>query len=180
MGRASIVIRNQFPDLIKKFDDSYERITTVIAATVQTQVGLRFDAEGAHNGHPKWEPLKMRRGQILSLSGTLRKSISPPGAKGEGGPNGGFVRSHGVVTDMVVEVGTQLIYASVQDKGAIITPKKKEALRYKNPMTGRYVFSKKSVIPARPFTDLNENDEAELAETVSNLVRDILFSEEPA
>lgn len=173
MGKASVSIEFKFPDLIGSMERNKERIERTIASTIQTQVGLRFDAEGAHNGHPKWEPLKMRQGQILSLTGTLRRSISPPGAEGNPGPEG-FVRHEGSFSDLLTEVGTKLIYASVQDKGAVIVPKRKAALRYMNPGTGKFIFSKRSVIPPRPFTDVNDTDTEEMNQTVSNMLAEIL------
>ncbi len=173
MAGTKVEIKFDFPLLFGKFNKSLDRFERVIAATVQTMVGLRFNAEGAHNGHPKWEPLKMRRGQILSLTGTLRKSISPPGAKGTAGP-GGFVRSFGGAAQFDVEVGSQIIYASVHDQGAIIVPRDKKALRYVNPMTGKYIFSKRSIIPKRSFTDINAVDEAELSVTLANTVAAVL------
>lgn len=173
MGKAAIAIEWKFPDLLKAFSDSHERIAQTIASTIQTQVGMRFDSEGAHNGHPKWDPLVLRQGQILSLTGTLRKSISPPSHDGKAGQDG-FVRSSGLPDDMLVEVGTKLIYASTHDNGAVITPKTKRALRFMNPATGKFSFSKKSVIPQRQFTDINQNDREELELTLTNLIKDIL------
>lgn len=173
MAKASIEVKMTFPKLLKAFEDAHERIVQTIASTVQTQVGMRFDNEGAYNGHPKWEPLKMRQGQILSLTGTLRKSIAPTEADGKPGIDG-FVRSSGLPDSMLVEVGTKLIYASTHDNGAVIRPVNKRALRYLNAGTGKFIFSKKSVIPKRQFTDQNENDKMELEETLSALITDIL------
>lgn len=163
----------EFPNLIKTFDESWDRISRTIAATVQTQVGLRFDAEGAYNGHEKWAPLKMRVGQILSFSGTLRKSISPPGAPGHAGPQG-FVRARGTAREMLVEVGTAVAYAAVHNSGTVIRPKNKKCLRWIHPETGKPVFSMSSTIPKRNFTDLSVMDEDEISETLANLVAAIL------
>jgi phage gpG-like protein len=170
---ATCEAKFEFPDLIRRFDSSWDRIQRAIAATVQTQIGLRFDAEGAHNGHEKWAPLKLRQGQILSRTGALRKSIAPSGSGGKAGA-GGFVRSSGIAREMTVEVGSSLAYASVQNSGAIIRPVKAKALRYYNPNTGKPIFSQKSVIPARNFTDLNAQDEDEISQTLANLIAEIL------
>ena len=175
MGKASVEVKLVFPNFLERLEENRERIERVIASTVQTQVGLRFDAEGAHNGHEKWQGLKMREGQILSLTGALRKSMSPPGAEGNPGPEG-FVRSQGELANIQTEVGTKLIYANTHDKGAVIRPKAKKALRYLNPSTGKFVFSKKSVIPARPFTDVSSEDQDELEKTLANLLAEILES----
>ncbi len=173
MGKAKVEVTFEFPQLLKAFENSYDRIERTIASTIQTQVGMRFDAEGAHNGHPKWAPLKMRQGQILSQTGTLRKSIAPQAADGRPGSEG-FVRSSGLPNDMLVEVGTKIIYASTHDNGAVIVPKNKRALRYLNPATGKFQFGKKSVIPQRQFTDMNDNDRMEIEETLKGLIEDIL------
>lgn len=173
MGKASVEVHFQFPKMFEALQASQDRIERVIASTVQTQVGLRFDAEGAHNGHEKWKGLKMRQGQILSLTGALRKSISPPSPEGQAGPQG-FVTHQGSVMDLLTEVGSKIIYASVHDKGAVIVPKTKKALRFMNPGTGKFVFSKKVKIDARPYTDMNEQDTQELEETLANLVAEIL------
>lgn len=173
MAKAKVTIDFKFPKYFEAVQAALPRIERTIASTIQTQVGMRFDAEGGHNGHEKWKGLKMRQGQILSLTGILRKSVSPPGATGEPGADG-FVRHQGSVMDLLTEVGTKLIYAGTHDKGAIIRPKNKQALRFMIPGTNKFVFTKKSVIPARPFTDMNEVDKRELEETLSNLVAEIL------
>lgn len=172
MGKASCQVKFEFPDLLGVFERSFDRIATAIASTVQTQMGMRFESEGAYNGHEKWAPLKMRQGQILSLTGTLRHSISPPIANGKAGPQG-FINSSGLPDDMLVEVGTKVIYASTHNEGAIIVPKNKRALRYLNPTTKKFIFSSKSVIPKRNFTDLNSNDREEIEGTLANLLTDI-------
>lgn len=173
MGKASLEVRMQFPKYFNAIQDALPRIEQLIASTIQTQVGLRFDAEGAHNGHEKWEALKMRQGQILSFTGALRKSMSPPGAEGNPGP-GGFVNKEGNVFDLLVEVGSKIIYASVHDKGAVIRPKSKKALRFLNPGSGKFVFAKEVTIPKRPFTDVNEQDKNELEESIANLLAEVL------
>lgn len=166
MGKASVEITFDFPKLFDRLQNNQESIERLIASTIQTQVGLRFDNEGAYNNHEKWAPLKFRQGQILSYSGALRKSMSPPGAEGNPGP-GGFVRHEGNVMDLKTEVGTKLIYASVHNEGATIVPKNKQALRY--PIGGnKFMFSKKSVIPKRNFTDMSFQDTEELNETLAN------------
>lgn len=173
MGKATCSAKFEFPDLLGEFERSFDRLSMAIASTVQTQVGMRFNTEGSYNGHERWEPLKMRKGQILSLSGTLRKSISPPIADGRPGTHG-FVDSSGLPSDMIVDVGSKLIYASTHNEGATIVPKNKRALRYLNPSTKKYVFSTKSEVPRRNFTDLNSADRDEIEETLSSVIIDIL------
>jgi phage gpG-like protein len=171
--RASLKVDFKFPDLLKAFENSFDRIKIAIASTVQTQVGMRFDNEGSYNGHERWAPLVMRQGQILSLTGTLRKSIAPSAADGRPGSQG-FVEASGLPDDMLVEVGTKVLYSSTHNNGAIIRPVNKRSLRYMNPNTGKFIFSKKSVIPKRNFTDQNEVDRKEIEETLANLITDIL------
>lgn len=173
MGKASCQINFEMPNLIGALAASQERIERTIASTIQTMVGFRFDAEGAHNGHEKWLGLKMRQGQILSFTGLLRKSMSPPGAQGNPGPQG-FVHSVGPLENLLTEVGSKVIYASVHNNGAVIRPKKKQALRFLNPASGKFIFSKEVTIPKRNFTDMNEKDLDELSETLANVVADIL------
>jgi phage gpG-like protein len=176
MAKATIEFSWNFPKLFEQLQAQQERIEQTIASTIQTQVGMRFDQEGASNGHEKWKPLSPlgRVGQILSKTGTLRKSMSPMAQDGKAGP-GGFVNQSGNVSDLLVEVGSTLIYASTQNNGAIIVPVNKKALRYEPvPGSGKFVFSRKSVIPARPFTDRNQTDTDELQETLGNLIADII------
>lgn len=168
MAKATASVKFEFPDLEGIFREALPEIERTIAASIQTQVGMRFDAEGAYNGHEKWEPLKLREGQILSLRGDLRKSISPP-TRGVAGPNG-FVTFQGDVTNLLTEVGSKLIYAGVHNNGAHIVPKNKMALRFANPGTGKFIFSKCVNIPKRNFTDLNSTDEKELSETLANFI----------
>lgn len=173
MAKASIAIEFSFPKYFEVLQNYLPKIERTIASTIQTMVGLRFNAEGAYNGHEKWKGLKMRQGQILSKTGTLRKSLSPPGAEGNPGPDG-FIRQQGSVTNLLTEVGTKLIYAGTQNNGAIIRPKTKQALRFMNPSSGKFVFAKSVNIPARPFTDMNIQDEEELRETLANHVAEIM------
>jgi phage gpG-like protein len=44
-----------------------------------------------------------------------------------------------------VSVGTNLVYARIQDQGGVITPKRAKFLRFK--VNGKWVMTKKSVIP---------------------------------
>lgn len=198
MAGASCTAEFYFPDLLGRLERNRERVEQGVAATVQTQVGLRFDAEGAHNGHEKWAPLKRRVGQILSLTGTLRRSIAPRGAKGQAGPQG-FVRSGGPLGDMLVEVGTLVKYASINNEGAVFqrTGQTRNFKVYTGgEREGQHRFaSRKEVekgggrnhvilnrdvkdhqvrIPRRNFTDLNETDQQEIADTLAALVAKIL------
>lgn len=168
MGKASCTVAFEFPDLEGALLNALPRIERVIASTIQTQVGLRFDAEGAYNGHDKWKPIK-RQGQILSLTGTLRKSYSPPSSDGSPG-QGGYVTFQGSITDLLVEVGSKIIYAGIHDQGGTI----KWPGTNKGFGKGITIPPHDIVMPKRNVTDLNEKDMEELDETVANLVAEVL------
>lgn len=116
MGKL-VSIEMDFPELAEKVKAAEDEINLFIAAQVQTNRGLLFDSEGAHNGHERWAPLRLRNGQIMSRSGTLRKSIAPYNATGQPGP-GGIVRFEG---DTIV-VGTTLGYARMMNDGTVNLP----------------------------------------------------------
>lgn len=168
---TNCAIKFEFPKYLEKFNRARERIELTIASTIQVNIGFRFDREGAWNGHEKWAPLKRRIGQILSVSGTLRKSISPPGAPGIG-QGEGFVTVSGPTELMQVDVGTKVKYAAIHNDGGIVRhPGTKNGF-------GRGILIPPHAIPIprRNFTDWNETDETELSETLSNLIADILES----
>ncbi len=125
-----IDIKFEFPDWATKIKSQEERLNLFIAAQIQTNRGMIFDKEGAHNGRAKWAPLKFRNGQILSQRGTLRKSIAPSNPNGTAGPDG-IVRFSGDT----IKVGTNLIYArlmndgTVNMPGGVMRPKNAKALR---------------------------------------------------
>lgn len=120
----------KFPDWAAKIKKNEERINLFIAAQVQTNRGLLFDAEGSYNGHPAWAPLKFRQGQVLSQRGTLRKSIAPYNSKGRPGPDG-IVQFQGDT----ITIGTTLLYARMMNEGTekmpggVLKPKNAKALR---------------------------------------------------
>ena len=174
-------VKVQWPDWAGRLKKAEDRINRFIAADIQTNRGMMFDQEGAWNGHEKWAPLKYREGQILSLTGTLRKSISPSrngkNAVGIAGPNG-FVEQSGDLVKKTTKVGTRLAYAAMMNwgtsglPGGVLVPKKADALRFK--VNGNWVFAKSVTIPARHFDEWNEEDAKELEVGLTNLVADIL------
>lgn len=123
-------IKFEFPDWVGKIKAQEERLNLFIAAQIQTNRGMIFDKEGAHNGRSKWAPLKFRNGQILSQRGTLRKSIAPSNPNGTAGPDG-IVRFQGDT----ITVGTNLLYArmmndgTVNMPGGVLRPKNAKALK---------------------------------------------------
>lgn len=113
----AVQIDFKMPDMAKKFRGKRDEIYRFIAAQMQTNRGMLFDKEGAYNGHPKWEGLKFRVGQILSSRGTLRKSLSPPNPRGRPGPDG-IAR----YTGDTITIGTSLMFAELMNDGTAKLP----------------------------------------------------------
>lgn len=165
--RTEIKIDFQTPDWRGFARQLKKSLPGVLAATMQTQRAMIFDSEGKYNGRPGWEPLKCRDGQILKDTGTLSKSMGPQNDGLVPGKDvGSIVRSDiGLVT-----IGTNIAYAHVHNEGAIIKkPVRAKALRY--------VFRKKSVIPARPFNDWTLKDIEEIKETIEAYVGSVMGGE---
>lgn len=190
-------INIKMPDWQKMERRVRSDLSPMIAATLQTNRGLLFKSGGAHNGHAGWKPLKHRDGVPLSDRGTLAQSIGPDN-DGEH-PK---VRSGGIVKleAGVVTIGSNLAYAVVQNRGAIIVPKggvysgygkrtkrsrkekwvelaeprKRKMLRFWSQKLGRYVFRTQVTVPARPFDRLNNQDVEEIESTVAGWLTGVL------
>lgn len=177
MSNPHLSINIKFPDWLKRLTSQRDRISRFIAANVQTNRGMMFDKEGAYNGHRAWAPLKYREGQILSLTGTLRRSIAPSGANGNAGPNGTVV-VRGDLKKLDVAVGTKVAYANMMNfgtsglPGGVLRPKKKSVLRFK--IGNKWVFAHEVKIPARRFDQWNSDDALELRGALTGLVTEIL------
>lgn len=189
MARSAVEIDFDMPALAPKFRGKLREIYLFIAAQIQTNRGLLFDAEGGYNGHKKWAPLKFRQGQILSNRGTLRKSIAPVPARGMPG-NDGIVR----ISGETVMVGTNLFYARMMNDGTTKMPggvlKAVNAKALKIPLpagkqatpagksarkeNGAFMFRKSVKIPARPFDEWNSNDQREIDEALANKIAQVL------
>lgn len=170
----------KIPNYLKRLQGSLKRIQIAMAADIQTNRGLMFDAEGAYNGHPKWKDLKsgankriakngMQERQILRKSGALKNSIAPTGASGRAGP-GGTVILEGTIAAPAVRVSTQIKYAAIHDKGGTI--------RHPGTANG---FGKGIKIPAhdiemprRNFSDWNRQDQKQMGIMLKNLLSEIL------
>jgi phage gpG-like protein len=87
--------------------------------------------------------------KILHASGDLKKSITL-----------------GDVTNESVEIGSSLVYARIHQLGGIIRPKRFDALYI--PFNGGYIRKKQSVIPARPYLMLQNEDETFILRAVEN------------
>lgn len=192
-----IKIEVEFPDLYERLKKYEKEIMLVLAASMQTNRSMMFDADGADNGKKKWAPLKFRNGRPLQDRGTLRKSMGPS--------NDGITPGRGVDsvlkinTDSVM-IGTKLAYARMMNDGTtkmpggVLRPINAQALKIPLPMgknivkaakalrkgaaqdsTGqKYIFRKSVRIPARPMDEITPQDEQEWVETVQNYMMEIL------
>lgn len=166
-------IKFKFPKWEAKIAQNRERINLFLAAQMQTNRAMLFDAEGAYNGHKKWAPLKFRKGQILSKTGALRKSIGPVTDGVTPKHNAGSIVK---ISNDVVTIGSNLAYAKVQNDGAKIVPVRAQALKIPTG-NGKFIFRKSAIIPARQFNGLNKEDKSEFAEALSNFITELLNAE---
>lgn len=171
MNNSLVKIKFEFPDLLGRYKKAQPRLERLLVSELQKNRGKLFDSEGARNGHKKWAPLKCRTGQILSLRGDLRKSIAPRGISGKPGP-GGVAKASGGTRSKTAVVGSKLIYAGVQNYGAVIRAKKAQVLRFKS--FGKVVYRQSVEIPARNFTDMTPQDVREIAIAITNFVTKVL------
>ncbi len=114
-----IEMKWEFPDWYGEVVKNTQRINMAIAASMQTNRALMFDAEGAHNGHDPWAPLKMRDGMILSDRGVLRRSIGPMTDGRNPAKNEGSIVD--VQGDMIT-IGTRIGYARLMNDGTTKMP----------------------------------------------------------
>lgn len=168
---SKVEIDVTFPDWKSRLKQNEDRINRFIAADIQTNRGMMFDQEGAYNGHERWAPLKYREGQILSKTGTLRRSIAPTNSTGVAGPSG-IVEHQGGLIKKTTRVGTKVAYARIHNEGGVIRPKTAKALRFK--VRGKWVFAQEVKIPKRNFDAWNAQDAANLEAGLVNLITEIL------
>lgn len=162
-------IKFKFPKWKQTIENNRDRIMLFLAAQMQTNRAMLFDQEGAYNGRKKWAPLKFRKGQILSKTGTLRKSIGPVADKTPKYNTGSIV----TIGNDEVTIGTNLAYAKVQNEGAKIVAIKAQALKIPTG-DGKFIFRKSAVVPARVFNDLNEEDKTEFSIALKNFITELL------
>ena len=172
---TEVSIDFKFPPIAKYAKRISRYLPMFIAAKMQAQRGRIFDSEGSYNGRPGWKPLKHRKGQILKLTGTLSKSLSPStGGNKPGFATGSILKyANGIVT-----IGTNIKYAAVHDQGAVIQPH--EVVVNRSEKTGKFkkitkttqlvevYMTKTYEIPARPFSDFTREDVAELKEQIES------------
>jgi len=179
-----IEISYTVPALDKILRQHENDILMVMAATMQANRGMMFDAEGGDNGKEKWAPLNWRKGRILQKRGTLRKSFSPMNdGKKPGRSQGSVVRTIG----NAVQIGTSLLYAKMMNDGTtkmpggVLRPVNAKALKIPAPEGVKiegakdgFIFRKSVKIPARPMDTMSAEDDEEISQTVMNYVMEIL------
>jgi phage virion morphogenesis (putative tail completion) protein len=144
----------------------FTRLITVMGNTTPVMAAIgtglvssthrRFVSQTSPDG-AKWAPLNpeyrrtKRNSRILTESGRLRDSINAR-------PSSDAVR-----------VGTNVLYAGVQQGGATIEPVASTHLVFR--MGDGFAFAKSVTIPARPFLGISEDDEDMIADTVMVFLR---------
>lgn len=117
MSSPACDIKFRFPDWAKRVKSRKQEILLALAASIQTNRGMLFDAEGAHNGHNRWPALKLRDGMILSSRGVLRRSIAPMNPSGRPGVKGVVT-----IAGEEVSIGTTIAYARMMNNGTVGLP----------------------------------------------------------
>jgi phage gpG-like protein len=169
------------PEIPNKLEGvSFEKFKGDMSAKLFSQRLEVFNAESSRDG--PWKPLsqlqqerreaklgsvtRLRQQQlagkgfakvkILQDRGVLRQSFTP-----ESGPGNAF--RHVELGEDFVRISTNVEYARIHNKGGVIRPVKAAALVFQAP-GGGLIFAKKVTIPARPFDEFTDANEAELAE----------------
>lgn len=170
----------KFPDWENKIKRHRDDIDLFIAAMMQTNRAQLFDQEGAYNGHDKWKKPVFRDGMALSDRGTLRKSIGP---RNDGVHPSRFEGSIVKISGETITIGTSIAYAKINNDGGKVVAKNAKALKIPVPSgtkgavkldNGTFLFRKSVNIPARNFSDLNDQDKQELDEALTNYLVDLL------
>lgn len=157
---SMVGITFEFPEWEEKLKKRLNEINLFIAAQMQTNRGMLFDAEGGYNGHQRWAPLKLRTGMILSKTGALRQSMGPMNMGGRPGPDG-IVRFEG---DKIT-IGTKLAYARLMNDGTVNMPggviraKKGQALKIPVPDGVEINRLKKEIRSAKTDAEREEKQE---------------------
>lgn len=180
-GQELVAVEFKLPNYLDRFKGQFRRVQIAIASDIQTNVGLRFDNEGAYNGHQKWKDLasglnrkKAKNGlqvrQILRKSGALKNSIGPASPTEGVPPKDGYITFSGDIRRAVVRVGSRLKYAAIHNNGGVIN----------HPGTsngfgrGIKIPPHKIRIPRRNFTDWSQQDNKNLQITLKNTIEEII------
>lgn len=117
----------------------------------------RIDKEETPDGE-KWEPsyrAEREGGKTLQDSGRLRDSYT-----------------HNVLSDVSVEIGSNLLYAAIHHEGGTITAKDGGNLKFK---IGNQWVQKKSVeMPARPALGISTEDENEIHAITEDFLQELI------
>lgn len=143
-------------DFLGLIDDPAPLLRVAAEEGAVHAIKKKFDVSG-----PGWKelaPLTLlnRRGgegKPLQDTGALMNSILA------GDPSGDSV-----------DVGTNLIYAALQNFGGTVTPKSPPALRVPAG-PGAFLSLQSVTIPARPFLDLTDEDVEDIAGTIEDFLR---------
>lgn len=115
----------------------------------------RFERETGPDGQ-KWTPSVRARtegGKTLTMRGHLRASITHiPSARS-------------------VEWGSNLVYAAIHQTGGRIEAKNAKALRF--PIGNGFATVKAVTIPARPYLGFDDNDRADVRDTLTDYLNDL-------
>lgn len=132
---------------------------TPVMRTIGEVVRSSVERNFAASGRPKWKPSKRvirEGGQTLSDSGILRRSFTVAAGRDK------------------VSVGTNVIYAAIHQFGGKtrphdIRPKNKKALRTPFGLF-RKVKHQGSIIPARPFLMVQNEDWTEIKHAINDYI----------
>ncbi len=130
------------------------KLMKAIGRALESSTKRRFRAGLGPDGTP-WKPslrVKLRGGKTLLDRGRLRDSISSDG------------------DDERAIVGTNLIYARIQQLGGVIEPKNAKALRFEIPGLG-WRMVRRVTLPARPYLGVSDDDRVEIADQVASYLR---------
>ena len=137
---------------LKKFQDALahqkQDLMEALGDALVSGTLKRFEDEEDPEGK-KWEPVA-RSGKILTDTARLRNSIDS------------------AVAGDTVLVGSNVKYARIHQKGGVIKPVKKKALKFK--VGGKWVYAKKVTIKPRPYLGISKDDWREIADTISDFI----------
>nr|MDI3547891.1 hypothetical protein [Halanaerobiales bacterium] len=140
-----------------KFNKQLSKLTNFNFSGLHKEIGEyileatkdRFKKEESPEGK-KWKPSYRSRsgGKTLTDNATLKNSLNYK------------------ANSKKVDVGTNIIYAAVHQKGATIKAKNAKYLKFK--VGKRWVQKTKVKIPARPFLGVSDDDRRE----IKNIIQD--------
>jgi len=127
----------------------------VISKSLESDVKDNFQNQESPDGQP-WKPSRraqMEGGETLLDSGRLADSYI-----GQSGKD-------------YAEVGSNVIYAAIQQFGGTIRPKNGKALRFK--IGGKFITIKSVTLPARPHVGIGPDDADRIKNITVNYFKEI-------